>query len=96
VRSLYIYPKVITELLEVCHKHLQGLASIDELQFVVQRSESMIVALEEKDVRIFLTSIEGELELIRFTVEENLQDLEGKKIARKLIDWIQSRSTATE
>ena len=90
----YIYPDMISELLEVCRRLLSGLASNDDLQRAVQRAEGTIIAIEEKDVRDYLTDIEGALELIKFTVEEGDQVIAGQKVASDLIRWIEGRAAS--
>lgn len=90
----FIYPDMMSELLDACEKKLSGLVSNDELQRVVQRAEHTIVAVEEKYIRNHLTGIEGELELIKFTVEEAEQASAGRKVASDLINWIEARAAA--
>lgn len=58
--SIFIYPEVIPEIRSACLKHIAGLASADDLQCAVQRGEMMIVAIEENDIRNFLTDVEGQ------------------------------------
>ena len=94
MNSRYIYPDIISSVLSICEKVRQGLSSNDEFQNVVQRAEQTIIALEERDVRDFMTDIEGRLELIKFTVDDDLQVIEGQRLAHYVIEWINSRGVS--
>jgi indole-3-glycerol phosphate synthase len=89
--AAFIYPEIIKELRDVCCKHLEGSATADEFQRVVQRGEATIVAVEEKDIRNFLTDIEGKIELVKFTVDTPDQLKASQKIASDLIQWLENR-----
>ena len=87
----FIYNSTIDALRKVCQQHIDGITSAEELQCEVQRAETAIVALEEKDIRSKMTDIEGHLELIKFTVERDLQTSETKKLAIQLLEWLRFR-----
>ena len=91
----FTYPEVIDELRDICRKHLDGNATVHELQSVVRRSESSVVAVEEKDIRNLLTDIEGRIELIIFTVESSSQLEENQKISHSLLDWLAFRENSS-
>lgn len=89
--SGFIYPEVISEILAVCSGHIAGSVSADAVQRSIQRGETAIVAVEENDIRRFLTDIEGQLELIKFTVDDDKQFSETQKIASQVITWFGQR-----
>jgi hypothetical protein len=87
----FIYPVVIDELRSVCLRHISGQECADKMQHTVQQSEAAILALEEKDIRNFLTHIEGKLELIKFTVDTKNQLAETRKVAQEVLTWLSER-----
>lgn len=88
----FIYPNVISAILDICRRHVFGSVSADELQRIIQYGESEIIALEESDIRGFLTDIEGQLELIRFTVDSDKQLQETRAVAQDVILWLNARA----
>jgi hypothetical protein len=89
--SKFIYPEIINRIIDVCVRHTSDQATIDELQETIQMGEAAIVAVEEADIRDYLTDIEGKLELARFTLDEPLQPDRTKKIAQDVIAWLSQR-----
>jgi hypothetical protein len=82
---------MIEEIRTVCFQHTQGQVSADDVQRVVQRGEVTIVAIEEKDIRNFLTDVEGMLEEIKFAVEDELKLAATQKVAHQVISWLLER-----
>jgi len=91
--SGFIYPEVISEILAACSGHVAGSVSADAVQRSIQRGETAIVAVEENDIRRFLTDIEGQLELIKFTIDDDNQFSETQKIASRVITWFGQRES---
>ncbi|ASP38615.1 hypothetical protein CHH28_07965 [Bacterioplanes sanyensis] len=89
-----IYPDMIRAILRECESLILGTGSLDSLQNVVQQGEATIVAVEEKDIRSYLTSMEGDLELIRFTLNEKDHLVASQKVARQIIDFLEQRGAA--
>lgn len=89
--SSFIYPDMIAEIRAACENHVVEVLSADDLQRMIQRGETIIVALEENDIRQFLIDIEGQLELIKFTVNCNEQLPKTKEIAQKVLSWLRGR-----
>ena len=87
----FIYNEIINNLRQACYDHIKDLISADELQQMVYRAEVAIIALEEKDVRDMMMDTEGKLESIKFTVEEDQQANETRKVAEKLLSWLDNR-----
>lgn len=87
----FIYPEIISTLLRSCHRHISGAVSADELQHVIQHGESGIIALEEQDIRDFLSNIEGRLEFIKFTVNSDRQVQETRAVAQDVVSWLNER-----
>ena len=89
--SGFIYPDLIDEIRRACFQHVRGEVSADHLQHVIRRGETGIVALEEKDIRNFLTDVEGMLEEIKFAVNDELQLPESQKVAQQVLHWLEKR-----
>lgn len=89
--SGFIYLEMINEIRSVCSNHVAGLVSAAEVQRVIQRGEMTIVAVEESDIQRFLTDIEGQLELVKFTVDDDRQFRETQKIASHVLTWLAER-----
>jgi hypothetical protein len=64
-----IYPRIISHLLDMCQMLRERKITVEEFQIHVANDGEQIVAFEEKELRKFLEAAEGELELIRFTVD---------------------------
>jgi hypothetical protein len=89
--SKFIYADVISDILRACSDHVDGSASADAVQRAIHRGEAAVVAIEENDIRRFLTDIEGQIELVKFTVDDDKQLCETQKIASSVITWIYQR-----
>ena len=87
----FIYPDVIEKIRSVCRRHLSEQATIDEFQSVIQMGETSIAAIEENDIRDYLIGIEGEIENVKFTVDNDQQTDESKKIASAVLKWLSDR-----
>jgi len=94
MNSGFIYPEVIADIRMACSRHVAGVASSDDLQRAVQRGEVAVVAVEESDIRKFFTDIEGQLELVKFTVDDNKQLLETQRIAKHVLSWLLARESS--
>lgn len=86
----FLYPSYIEELRQACRKHLGEVVSTQELQATIRVGEQHVVALEEKQLRSFLTDMEADLELILFTVDEDKQLDVSKAIARKILTRLEA------
>jgi hypothetical protein len=87
----FIYPDVITEIRKSCLEHLKGNISLIDFQKAIYFAEVAIRAVEENDVRDFFMYTESDLELIRFTVDEDNQLEESQKVAQRVLDWLFER-----
>jgi len=87
----FIYPEIISEIRKICIEHLSGNVSADDFQRVIQRGEGTIVAIEENDIRDFLTDIEGKIELVKFTVDTEDQLAASQEIAQNVFSWLLDR-----
>ncbi|MFT9161294.1 MAG: hypothetical protein ABF491_13160 [Acetobacter sp.] len=87
----FVYPEVIAEIRAACANHVAGVVSADDLQRTIQCGETIIVAVEENDIRYFLTDIEGQLELIKLTIDCKEQLQKTKEIARQVLSWLRKR-----
>lgn len=91
MNSGFIYPGLIAEIRMVCSKHVSGLASADDVQRAVQRGEAIIIAIAENDIQRFFTDIEGQLELVKFTIDAGKQLPETQRIAGQVLSWLWER-----
>ena len=89
--SGFIYLEMINEIRSVCSNHVAGLVTAADVQRSIQRGEMTITAVEESDIQRFLTDIEGQLELVKFTVDDDRQFQETQKIARHVLAWLAER-----
>lgn len=85
--SGFTYPDVVAEILAACSDHVDGSISADAVQRSIQRGEIAIVAIEENDIQCFLTDMEGQLELVKFTLDDDKQLSETQKIASRVLAW---------
>ena len=94
MRPKFIYPDVIDEIRLTCSNHLLGISSSDDVQRSIQRGEEIIVAIEERDIRNFLLDLEGQLELAKFTLDDEKKDFETKRIANLVLSWLYKRESS--
>jgi hypothetical protein len=93
VTTSFIYPTIVDEIRSSCLSHVLSKISADDLQRTIQQGEEVMVALEEKDIRCFLTDVEGELELIKFTIDVERQLEKTQIIAQKVLMWFSKRNS---
>ncbi len=65
------YPRVFTNLLQVSDAYRSGSAHLADLKAAVWNAVQSIVAVDELETRTILQRLEGELDMIEFTVDEN-------------------------
>ena len=63
-------PEMLRRLRDTCSDYRAGRLRMEELQSVVYQTERDVTAYDERELRKLLRSAENELELIRFTVNE--------------------------
>lgn len=90
---MFIYPDIIEKIRSSCRDHINDRCSADAVQAMIHIAEFSIVAIEEKDIRNFFTNCEGRLELIKFTVNEDQQNIETKALANEMLAWLAARET---
>lgn len=86
----FMYPDVIKRIKSVCLSCIQGNKNIDDLHNAIRYGELIIVSYEEKDIRNFLTDMEGELELVKFTYDKQQQAEIARDLAQKVLNFISS------
>lgn len=64
-----IYRDTITKILENCSKYRCNNISLDDLKKAVWEAAQQIESADEYDLRRFLQSIEGRLDLVQFTTD---------------------------
>lgn len=67
---MFLYPSVIQEILDSSQKYKELKITIDEYKMVIWEGTTKMVALEEKDLRVFLQKAEAELDSIQFTTND--------------------------
>ncbi|XXJ19231.1 hypothetical protein ACR42D_06685 [Desulfovibrio caledoniensis] len=80
--------KLFRQLKKDCHDLLSEDVSIKEFQWKIRLIESAMTSFDDRKNRDFFTGIEGELELIIYTVESKLQQRESNKIVNKVLRWL--------
>ncbi len=69
-----IYNETLTRLYNDCEKYRNRLSDIDELKTAFWKAAQAITHIEEKELRNFLQSVEGRLDMIQFTSENVFED----------------------
>jgi hypothetical protein len=79
-----IYPEIIDKVLEACNLYIKNGITSRSLQQVIYWAEQSIANFDERELRIFLTSMEGELDSVRALANginidqpEEVEDREG-------------------
>ena len=65
-----IYHKTIKRLKNGCESYCLKNITIDQLKNELAKSSQEIVAVDEQNLRSFLLSAEGQLDMLQFTVED--------------------------
>jgi hypothetical protein len=84
-----LYPEVLRQLGNSCSQYRQRLIESEELQAGVRNAEELVTAYEERELRKFLHWAEGELELIRFTMNEDRAFQESLNVVSKIEETIE-------
>jgi hypothetical protein len=72
----------LKSLLETIDRLARGEVDVEVLQAAVRLAEDSVTEHELRDLRKYLQSAEGKLELIRFTVDSNHVVAEALKVAQ--------------
>lgn len=83
---MIIYDEILKKLSDDCEKYRNHLSDIDELKTAVWKAAQAITNFEEKELRNFLQSVEGQLDMIQFTSENVFED--SLEIVSEIIDRI--------
>ena len=89
-RAMGTYPNVARDLVEACDDFVEGRIGLGEFQSWVLNVADQIALVDERDVREYLESAEGELEMIRFTSDEVLREARrvAAEIRARMLDYI--------
>ncbi|WP_139226420.1 hypothetical protein [Pseudovibrio ascidiaceicola] len=68
--------------------HAENQMQADDFQALIQRAEREIVAYEDKDIHSKMTEVEGQLELIKFTVDDGRQFEATRDVVISLSNWL--------
>jgi len=66
-----LYPEIMADVAEACELYRREIIREEELQRCLWKAVQTIVAIEEKELRDFLQRAEGQIELLRFTVDRD-------------------------
>lgn len=73
-----------------CNDHIHDVIDSDEFQKIIHSSEDFIYSNGNYYIRSKLVSIEGELELNKYTKDEPQRTEESKNLAKHLESWIKT------
>ncbi len=71
--SNWIYPEVINHLKKSCKDFLDEKITIQDIQEEIFSTENQVVALEEKQLHTILYDAENQIELLRYTTNEDIR-----------------------
>lgn len=74
---------------ELCEEVLSGNATVVDFQSGVRNFELSLTSIQQNSLRDFIIEMEGELELIRFTIEDAEQLCAIHKIAEEILTRLQ-------
>ena len=60
-----IYPEIIDKVLDACDLYTKNKITSRHLQHIIYWAEQSVTSLEEKELRVFFTRMEGELDSVR-------------------------------
>ena len=86
---MFMYPFAIKNIREISIKYKLNLVSLEELQGIIWEMANQIASLEEKYLRNFLMDCEGDIELIRFTKDDDKIKPEVEKVLDKIEEELQ-------
>jgi hypothetical protein len=89
------YPEALLELKQGCTRYRRKAIREEELQSCLWKAVQTIVAVEEKELRDYLRSAEGRVELLRFTVNQNQVYEEVLKLVEEIEGYIQKLEDAS-
>ena len=84
-----IYPQALMLVKTACLDYRSKKIDIEQLQYTLMAAADLIVAREEKQLRGFLENSEGELDLLRFTVDQESLFEKSLKVVREIENYIE-------
>ena len=92
-----IYPQVIKKVLSVCDEYIEEKCSAKHLHGIIVWAEDYVVNFEEKNLRNFFTTIEGEIDYIRVMANEtdfeyrNIPEIENREKMLEIVNKIKNK-----
>lgn len=84
--TLYYQTKI--DLLSAIKNYKNGVIDLDAFKCSIWKAASEVVAVEEKEFRLFLQQAEGELDSLQFTIDDNLLFDETVKVANRIESYL--------
>jgi hypothetical protein len=66
-----LYPDEIRDLLGCCEAYIRNEVDLETMKSRIWKASRVVVALEEKELRLLLMRSEGELDSIQFTTDDD-------------------------
>jgi len=82
------YPNQLGSLLKACEEYRGDELGLDALKSVIWQTASVVVSVEEAELRRYLQSVEGKLDMLQATDED------VRASSRKLVEEIETRLRA--
>ncbi len=76
------YPNVANDLIAACDSYIERRITLADLQSWVSNVADQIALVDERDIREYLEDAEAELELIRFTSDDVIN--ESRRVATEV------------
>lgn len=86
--KVFLYPKIIKNIKYLCDEFMGDQLGVENLQIGLYNAGDQIVAYEEKAIREFLVGASEEIEIIKFTIDDDKQIDEIKKITLNVLDFL--------
>ena len=84
-----LYPDIVQRVINACRRYRQEEIAVDELQACIWDAACEITALEDREIRALLQSIEGNLEIVQFTSDGDDARSNTMRIVDRLEAYLQ-------
>ena len=83
-----LYPHALERVKTACLDYQSRRIGVEQLQTAIWNESQQITALEEKEFRQFLQDSEGELDLLRYTVDEQFLFERAMQVVTQIQEYV--------